>query len=153
MKSLIVLAVFGLCTSQVDAQDAKDKLAALEGRWNVTSLVVGGQPFPDKDKNRPTKLLIKGGKATFFADGEEMPNFRDLTLRPHPAPNANAIDIVRDDHSFLPCLFDLAGDDFKLAIPLIPPENAEPGFVLPKPESFDSKDKPVLVFTMTKAKD
>lgn len=150
MKPLMVLVILGLYTAHAVAQDAKEKLATLEGRWTVTSLVAGGQPI--SDKYRPTKLIIKGGKATFFAEGKEMPNFRDLTLRPHTAKNSNAIDIFRDENSFLPCLYDLADDNFKLAIPLIP-ENADPGFVLPRPESFESKDKPVIVFTMKKAKD
>jgi hypothetical protein len=150
VKLLIALALISLSSLPADAQDGKEKLAKLEGRWRVISAVAGGMPIADR--SAPTSLVIKDGKATFFAEEKAIPTFRDLTLRPDTARESKAIDFIRDGKLMLPCLCDAAGDDLKFAMPMIP-ERREPGDVIPRPESFDSKDKPVIVFTMKRIKD
>jgi uncharacterized protein (TIGR03067 family) len=150
MKLLIALALVGLSSTQAVAQDGKERLAKLEGRWRVTSFIAGGMPITDK--SAPSSLIVKDGKATFFAEEKEIPPFRNLTLRLGPAREAKAIDLIRDAKSVLPCLYDSTGDDLRIAMPMIP-EHPEPGYVIPRPASFDSKDKPVLVFIMKRIKD
>ncbi len=151
MRYAGAIAILGLCVPSAGAGDGKAGLDGLQGRWRVTSIVAGGQAVGPA-KGAPTSLVIKDRKATFFADAEAIMAFKDLALPADQAKGPKAIDLIRDERSVLPCLCDVSGDEFKLAMPMIP-EDRKPGELLPRPDSLDSKDKPVMVFTMKRLKD
>ena len=80
-----------------------------------------------------------------------MPTFKDLKLQVDAKQKPNAVDLVRGEKERLPCIFEVTADELKLAMPLVPKER-KPGEELQRPESFDSKDKPVMVLLAKRSK-
>jgi uncharacterized protein (TIGR03067 family) len=114
----------------------------MEGAWEVTSLEAIGRKAPPGEG--PERFVVREGRATFFAKGQEMPTFRQLRLDFGASKTPKAVDLVRGEGDFLPCIYELKGDELKLATPLVPP-NRKPGEPLVRPSSFDTKDKPVAL--------
>jgi uncharacterized protein (TIGR03067 family) len=102
-------------------------------------------------KEAPDKAVIKAGKATFFSQGKELPTFKDLKMEIDPKKKPKVLDLVRDEKESLPCIYELKEGEWKLAMPLVPKER-KPGEQLPRPESFDTKDKPVMVLIAKRSK-
>jgi uncharacterized protein (TIGR03067 family) len=152
MKGLIAIFVAGFIVSlglAVD-EDSKADLRKLEGTWEVVSFEVGGKKV-DPGKGAPEKAVIKDGKATFFAGGKEIPTFRNLKLELDPKKKPKEVNLVRGERERLPCIYEVTEEELKLAMPLVPKER-KPGEELSRPESFDSKDKPVVILTAKRSK-
>jgi len=130
--------------------DGKADMRKLEGTWEVVSIEAGGKKV-DAGKGAPERVVIKDGKATFFAEGKEMPTFKDLKLELDAKKKPRAVDLVRGEKESLPCIYEVTAESLKLAMPLVP-RDRKPGEALPRPESFDTKDKPVMVLTAKRAK-
>jgi uncharacterized protein (TIGR03067 family) len=148
---LVLLAACVLpAAARPDEKAAKADLAKLEGTWEVTGADVAGKKS-DAKAFGVEKLVVKDGKLTLFSGGKELRVYQ-LTLDPAKTPKAT--DLVRDRDGAkeqLPCIYQLDGDEFKLGMPLVP-KDRKPGEALPRPESFETKDKPVLVLTAKRAK-
>ncbi|HSQ56579.1 MAG TPA: hypothetical protein VLM40_12625, partial [Gemmata sp.] len=93
----------------------------------------------------PDEVVIKDGKANFLSAGKELETFRNLKIELDPKKKPRAMDLLRGPNEGLPCIYEVTATDLKIAMPLVP-KKRKPGEGLPRPESFDSKDKPVMVF-------
>jgi uncharacterized protein (TIGR03067 family) len=152
MRQFLVLLAAGslAAAARPDDKAARAELARLEGTWEVTEVETAGTKA-DAKAFGVEKVVVKGGKLTFFSGGKELRTFR-LTLDPGKQPKA--ADLSRDRGGVreqLPCVYEVDGDGFRLAMPLTP-KSQKAGEALPRPESFDTKDKPVMVLTTRRAK-
>jgi hypothetical protein len=105
----------------------------------------------DTGKGAPEKAVVKGDKVTFFSGGKEMATFRDIKLQLSPKKKPKELNFIRGGGEGLPCIYEVSETQWKLALPLVP-EKRKPGEKLMRPASFDSKDKPVMVFVMKRKK-
>jgi hypothetical protein len=58
---------------------------------------------------------------------------------------------VRGEKESLPCIYALKEEELKLAMPFVP-KGRNSGERLLRPESFETKDKPVMVLTAKRRK-
>jgi uncharacterized protein (TIGR03067 family) len=152
MRQPIAVLVAGFVVSAVTAaeDDTKAELKRFEGSWEVVSIEASLMKTAP-GKGAPQKAIIKDGKATFFAQGKELPTFKDLTLAIDPKKKPKVLDFIRGGNECLPCIYELTDQELKLAMPLVPKER-KPGDRLPRPESFDTTGKPFLVLIMKRSK-
>jgi uncharacterized protein (TIGR03067 family) len=152
IKCQVVVLVAALVVAAVAAADdaTSTDLQALEGAWDIVSIEADGMKV-DAGKGAPEKAVIKDGKATFFSQGKPIPTFKDLKLRIDATKKPRAVDLLRGDEESLPCIYEVTADELKLAMPLVPKER-KPGEALQRPESFDTKDKPVTVLLAKRSK-
>lgn len=152
MKWAIAFLVACLLVSAAQSgDDAQAELRKLEGAWHVVSFEWAGMKA-DPFKGGPEKAVIKGGKATFFTGGKEIPHLTDLKLILDPKKKPKAVDLVRGEKESLPCIYEVTADELKIAMPYVP-KDRKPGENLPRPESFDTKDKPFMVLTAKRSKE
>jgi uncharacterized protein (TIGR03067 family) len=147
---VILVASFIVSASLAADDDNKAEMQKLEGTWKIVSFEVEGRKV-DPGKGAPEKAVIKSGKATLFAGGKEIPTFRDLKLELDPKKKPKAVDLVRGEKESLPCIYEVTAKELKLAMPLIP-DKKKPTDKLSRPESFESKDKPIMIMTAKRAK-
>jgi uncharacterized protein (TIGR03067 family) len=122
----------------------KDELKKLEGTWEVTAVVGDGKEQP---KGKLDKLTIKDGTLSGFGpdlklatDATRKPKWLDLTFsREGTERTVNGI-------------YELDGDELKLAIPMAPAKGSGKGFENKRPEDFDTAGKAVMVIKAKKAK-
>ncbi len=145
-----LMAVVLIAPSEPTADDSKADLQALEGAWDVTSIVAGGKKLGLTEAPLE-KAVIKDGKATFFWQGKEIATFKDLKLQIDAKQKPKTVDLVREGSETLPCIYKIENDEWVLAMPLIPEQRA-PGEPLPRPKSFDSKDQLAVVLTAQRTK-
>ena len=150
MRWRIVTLAVGLAVVTASADDAKTELGRLEGEWEVVGVEAGGMKAP-AGSGGPEKAVVRDGTVTFFAQGKEMPTFRGLKVEADPRKKPKALDLVRGGRERLPCIYELSDGEWKLAMPLVP-KDRKPGEHLPRPESFDTKDKPVMVLVAKRGK-
>lgn len=127
------------------ADDREDELAKLAGNWKVVRLEVGGMAI-EPPPGAPQQLRVEKAMATFYADGRPIETFKDLRLVLDPKQKPKHVDLLRGEKETLPAIYEIDGDRFRLAMPLIP-EERRPGSKLPRPKSFDSKTEAVVVLT------
>jgi len=154
MKSLIAFLAVGFSVTTAVAGDEKKKaeLAKLEGTWEVVSAEVDGKKM-EGAKSGLEKLTIKGGKMTAYATGgKAVPAFKDVELVLDPGKKPSRMDMVRKGKKdVLPCIYELTGDRLQIAMPLIPKER-KPGEGLPRPTSFDTEGKAIIVLVARRSK-
>ena len=152
MKWYVAVLAAGFASAAVAAEDdAKADLAKLDGSWEIVAIEAGGMKM-DARKGAPEKAVVREGKATFFTDGKEIPTFKDMRLDLDPKKTPRSVDLVRNEKEKSPCIYEIKGGRMgKSPCPWVPKEG-KTGEKLPRPESFDSKDKPVMVMTLKRAK-
>lgn len=98
MKWFIAVLLAGCAApAGAGADDVRNaEMRKLEGDWKIQSIDIGGQK-QEAGGGAPDRVMIKDGKATFFAVGKEIPTFRDLRLDLNPAKQPKAMDLVRQD--------------------------------------------------------
>jgi uncharacterized protein (TIGR03067 family) len=149
MSSVVVVLAVALASAAADDAPSAD-LKALEGTWEVVSIDAGGMKL-EPSKAGIEKAVVKDGKVTFFVQGKEVPTFKDLKLQIDAKKKPKTLDLLRGEKEALPCIYEVTGDEWKLAMPLVP-KDRKPGEALPRPESFDSKDKPIMVVIAKRSK-
>jgi uncharacterized protein (TIGR03067 family) len=152
MKWLITIVAVGFTAAIGLAadNDAKAEMKKLEGNWEVVSIEANGMKIPVQ-KGAPEKALIANGKATFYSDGKAMPTFKDLGLELDPKKSPKEVNLVRGKGETLPCIYELSDTELKIAMPLVPLDR-KPEDKLERPNSFATKDKPVMVLTVKRVK-
>jgi uncharacterized protein (TIGR03067 family) len=133
-----------LCVPIAFADD-KDELKKLEGAWEVTDLKAAGKEEPYKGKL--DKLTIKDGTLTGF--GPEVKLSTDATKKPKWLNMTFSRDGMERTVN---AIYELSGDELKIAIPMAPGKDSGKAFENKRPESFDSTGKIVMVITAKKAK-
>ena len=154
VKGQIVALLVGFFISAATASAAQDEIDSdaplLEGTWNVASIEAGGRKM-EAAGGAPEKAVIKDGKVTFFSQGKEMSTFKNLKLQVDAKKKPKALDLVRNANETLPCIYELTQDEWKIAMPLVP-KDKKPDELLPRPESFDTSNQPVMVLTAKRVK-
>jgi uncharacterized protein (TIGR03067 family) len=148
MKSSFVALVCLQLTAAALADEQPTDLKVLEGTWKVAQLEAhGNQVTPTP--GMPDQIVFRGDKATFLAQGRELPRFGNMLMMTDVRV-PQSLTFIRDNLELLPCLFEVIDDELKLAMPMVPtPRGRE---VLTRPESFDSIDKPVAIMTLKRIK-
>lgn len=123
------------------AEEDKAALEALSGVWDVVAIQVGGRTV-DVGNGSPDKIVIKSGKITIWAQDKPFAIFKDGAIELGPKKNPRAIDVVLAQGTRIPAIYELKDKELKLAIPRAPDKPDEP---LMRPESFDTKGRPVVL--------
>jgi len=134
-----------LVSGPVLATDEKDEMKKLDGRWDVTALVMAGTETP-ADK-RPKSLTIKAGVLTGF--GPEMNLATDATKSPKWL---NMTFKREGTESTVNAVYALDGDTLKICLPLAPAKGQGKGFENKRPEGFETKDKAEMMIALKRAK-
>jgi uncharacterized protein (TIGR03067 family) len=150
MKWWINCLVLAPLALQANAGSEKADRAKMEGTWEIVALDIAGKQTP-AGPDSLDRIVIKGAKATFFAGKKELPTFKDIDLRLDPAKKPRAVDFVRAGRETLPCLYEVTDDTLKFVIPLVPTKR-KPGDELPRPQSFETRDRPVMLVTAKRSK-
>ncbi|HVK10206.1 MAG TPA: TIGR03067 domain-containing protein [Gemmataceae bacterium] len=127
------------------ADDPKDELSKLEGKWEVVTVVGAGKDLP-RDKG-PQALTIKAGTLTglgpevkLATDATKKPKWLNMTFsREGTSVSVNAI-------------YDLDGDTLRICLPAAPGKGSGKPFENKRPEGFDTKDKPEVMMQLKRAK-
>ncbi|WP_020472757.1 TIGR03067 domain-containing protein [Zavarzinella formosa] len=153
MKRVIAIfvAVIIIPAGIAAEDESKADLRKMEGTWEIVAFEMSGKKM-DAGKGSLEKIVIKDGKMTLFAAGMEIPTFKGLKLELNTTLKPKAADMLRGEKETLPCIYELTVNELKLAMPLVP-KDRKPGEKLPRPESFDSKDKPFMVLTAKRGKE
>jgi uncharacterized protein (TIGR03067 family) len=131
------------------ADDAKDEMKKLEGAWKVATAEIDGNPFDGKQFGM-NGLVIANGKLNFQNDGKTIMAF---TFTVDPSKKPTAMDWVKDKESMtLPTIYLLEGDALKLCMPLLPKKGSGDKIEIKRPESFDTKGKPVMTMMLKREK-
>ncbi len=156
LKGTVLILTTGLLLGAGAANDAaKAELKKLQGTWKVVSMEMAGKPLPP-DKVGDTQIVVKDDVMTIGAkDGKG--NSMRVTLDPSTKPKAIDLLITRGDEKISwKCIYSLEGDTFKFVMPLAPTKGQKiagvPYGAVQRPESFDGKDKPFMVFTAERQK-
>lgn len=152
VKRLLAMLVVGFVVSFGVAADDKnkDELKKFEGTWDIESIEADGRKLP-RGMGAPERAVVEAGKISFFTGGKKMPTFRDLALEFDPKSKPKAVNLVRGKNERLPCIYEVTERSLKLAIPLIPRQR-DPKEPLPRPKSFETKGKPIMVLTAKRGK-
>jgi uncharacterized protein (TIGR03067 family) len=141
-----------LCVPSVAAadDDVKADLAKLESNWEVESVEMAGRKIRGADFGLE-RIVIKDGRLTFFGPKGEMPVFKNVRLELDPNQRPKAVDLVLDGKGNYPCIYEVKDDELKLGAPVIT-KVIKPNEPLPRPDSFDTKDKQVMTFIAKRAR-
>ena len=127
------------------ADDPKDELSKLEGKWEIVTIVGAGKDLP-RDKG-PQALTIKAGALTGF--GPEVKLTTDATKKPkwlNMTFSREGVDVTVN------AIYDLDGDTLKICLPAAPGKGSGKAFENKRPESFDTKDKPEMMLHLKRGK-
>jgi uncharacterized protein (TIGR03067 family) len=144
MKLLAIAAALVLV-----AADAADEAKKLQGDWKVVAAEAGGMKVDDKLKD--AYLIVKGDKFIMADKGKGKEN-KELVFKIDPNKKPKQLDLTdptRPNVPSIPCIYSLEGDQLKVCIPLVEKGKKTD---LKRPESFDTKDKPLMTFTAKRAK-
>lgn len=143
------LILFVTATWASAAEDAKEELKKLQGRWQVASAEIDGN-LADGKKFGITGLIVTDAKLQFQNDGKDVMSF---AFTADPSKKPKAMDWVKDKNSItLPTIYSLEGDELKLCMPLLPKKGSGDMVEIKRPESFDTKGNPVLTIVLKREK-
>jgi uncharacterized protein (TIGR03067 family) len=149
-RALLALSVALLLAADNPALDAgKEEAKKLEGAWDIISGVVAGKKVPPAVLP-VTQLIIKGDQLRLKL---KEPGITEWTFKVDPAKKPKEIDLTpKGAKRALPCIYSLEGTELRLCMPLPPAKGEEKGLSVKRPDSFDTKGKPVLLLVAVRAK-
>jgi uncharacterized protein (TIGR03067 family) len=130
--------------------DAVDKeMKSLQGKWKVMSIVAAGndQKLGKDDEG----FIVINENSLAFTDKNGKEEMK-ATFKINPTTKLKSMDWAtkRGDMPIdIPLIYSLEGDDLKIVMPLVEKGKGE----TPKrPDTFDTKDKPLMLFTLKRVK-
>ena len=138
--TVIALATFLLAADAPKEDAVQQEVQKLQGTWKVVKFEAGGM---DQTANGPKEIVVKGDEFRGLA-----PNAK-FTIDPSKEPKA--LDLVDKDDAkkVFPLIYELSGDELKIAFPLVA---AGKGEQPKRPDGFQTKDKPVALITAKREK-
>jgi uncharacterized protein (TIGR03067 family) len=137
---LVTVFVIGLLLAADAPKDEaiQKEVKKLQGTWKVVAFEVGGKVQPG-----PKQLVIKGEDFEGLA-----PNVK---FRIDPSKKPKTLDLINKDDpkKVFPLIYELNGDELKIVIPLV---EAGKGEEAKRPDSFQTKDKPLGLITAKREK-
>jgi len=141
MRIAMVILLAGALVARADD---KDEVKKLDGSWEVISVTAGGKDLP---KDKAPNLTIKEGKMTGF--GPEIKLATDATKK----PKWLNMTFTRDGlEQTVNAIYELDGDELKIAMPLAPAKGSGAAFENKRPENWDTTDKPIMLIKAKKSK-
>jgi uncharacterized protein (TIGR03067 family) len=139
MMVIPVVALF-LAAAAPGGETVQQEMKKLQGTWKVTRFEVGGK---DQTAQGPKEIVIKGDELQGLA-----PNVK---FRIDPTKKPKTLDLIdRDDaKKIFPLIYELKDDELKIVIPLVP---AGKGETPKRPDSFETKDRPLALITAKREK-
>jgi uncharacterized protein (TIGR03067 family) len=139
MMVIPMLALFLAAAAPKD-EAVKKELKKLQGTWKVIRFEAGGK---DETAKGPKEIVIKGDELRGLA-----PNVK---FRIDPAKKPKTLDLIDkgDPKRIFPLIYELKDDELKIVIPLV---RAGKGEAPKRPDSFETKDKPLALITAKREK-
>jgi uncharacterized protein (TIGR03067 family) len=149
MKSRYLFMVLALALLAADKKSdgVTKELNALQGEWTLVALEAGGKKLGEGQGEimviKDDTLIMKN------KDGSENMKAK-FTIDPTGKIKSMDWATKRGDMPIdIPLIYSLEGDDLKIVMPLVEKGKGE----TPKrPETFDTKDKPLMLFTLKRLK-
>jgi uncharacterized protein (TIGR03067 family) len=118
----------------------QQEVKKLQGTWKVVAFEVGGM---DQSAKGPKEIVIKGDEFQGLA-----PNVK---FRIDPTTTPKTLDLIDkvDPKKVYLLIYELKDDKLKIVFPLV---QAGKGEKPKRPESFQTKDKPLALITVTRGK-
>jgi uncharacterized protein (TIGR03067 family) len=146
LTEIAVIAAFVVgssATALADEKQIKDELKKIEGKWQIVATEANGAALPKKGDDKAI-LTFTDSKMTGF--GPEM----TFTIAPDQKPkHITLVAKLKDREITVNSIYELDGDELKIVIPLVEkgkgPENK-------RPDNFETKDKPVMLLKLKRAK-
>ena len=141
--------VAGRKAAEAMRKAVKTEMDGLEGTWDVVSAEYQGKAM--EADNSPATAVIHDGKATFSFSKKSGKDAWEIKLDVNPRPKLKESNLLRPSGERLPCIYERTDDTLKLAMPAVPKERKldEP---IPRPASFESKDKQVVILVAKRKK-
>jgi uncharacterized protein (TIGR03067 family) len=148
MKNVASVAAAFLLLSglAVAGGDAKRETKLLEGTWKVTAAEVSGENV-GLEKLGVDQILFKGDRVVLKNRGKDVAAFV-YTVDPGRKPKEVTL-LKEQEKQSLPCIYAVDGDELKWCMPL---PVATKKVRLQRPESFATKDRPVMLLTARREK-
>jgi uncharacterized protein (TIGR03067 family) len=147
-SSLLVILVCLILRVSLFAGDAVQEKKKLEGTWTVVAIEAAGKTLP-VNKVGIEQIIITADTVTLKMQGREGSNFGwlvDAMRRP------KWIDWIREkDKTLLPGIYTIEKEELRVCLPLVSPEK-NPAELLLRPDSFDTKDKLVMLLVAKRGK-
>lgn len=144
MKRLTSAAVAFLVlggTAAGGGGDAKREMKLLEGTWKVTAAEVSGKRV-GLEKLGVDQIVFAGGRVLWKNQGKEVANFA-YSVDPGRTPKEMNL-LKEKERQTLPSIYALDGDELKWCLPMA---SATEKVRLRRPESFETKDAPLILLT------
>jgi len=118
----------------------QQEVRKLQGTWKVVSFEASGT---DQTAKGPKEIVIKGDELRGLA-----PN---VSFRIDPAKKPKTLDLIDkgDSKKIFPLIYELKDDELKIVFPLV---QASKGEQPKRPDSFQTKDKPLALLTAKREK-
>jgi uncharacterized protein (TIGR03067 family) len=142
----VAVALLGLCGLAVAGGEAKKDAKLLEGTWKVVTAEVGGEKVA-LEKLGVEQILFKGDRVVLKNHGKEVAAFA-YTVDPSQKPKAMTL-VKEKENQSLPCIYAVNGDELKWCMPLAA---AKEKVRLRRPETFETKDLPVMLLIAKREK-
>jgi uncharacterized protein (TIGR03067 family) len=126
--------------------DAKKEMKNLEGTWKVTDAEVAGKKV-GPEKLGVEQIVFAGGRVLLKNQGKEVAVF---AYSVDPGRTPREMDLLKEkERQTLPTIYALDGDELKWCMPLA---TATEKVRLRRPESFETKDQPLILLTARREK-
>ncbi len=146
MMRFLTCLLLCLATPLLAADESAEELKKFEGNWDVIDFDFAGKKV-DSQKGAPDKATVKNGVIDFSLNGQVIPHFSGLQIAIREVEGKRLLNLTRKGNETLPCLYELDEQGLKIAMPLV--SQAEKNEArLARPESFETKDKPVVVMKL-----
>lgn len=149
MRNWIAVLAVGLAAAwPLPGQDtqpkndtAREEQKKLQGTWKIVSAESMGKAAPVKDTGIDT-LVIKDDKVVFSLNGKLV---KILSIVLDPTKKPKTIDLLNLEMTgsiAVPGIYELAGDELKICVHMLPKKGTAPTTPIERPTSFDTKDRP-----------
>lgn len=146
MTRFLICLVLCLAAPLLAADQFAAELKKFEGNWGVVEFEFAGKKV-DSQTGAPEKATVKNGVIDFSLKGQVIPHFSGLLITIREVEGKRLLNLTRNGNETLPCLYEFNEPSLKIAMPMVSTvkKAADP---LARPDSFETKDKPVVVMTL-----
>jgi uncharacterized protein (TIGR03067 family) len=136
----IPMVAFLLAADAPGDEAVQQEVKKLQGTWKVVGFEVAGK---DQIAKGPKQIVIKGDELQGLA-----PNVK---FRIDPSKKPRALDLIDkgDSKKVFPLIYELKDDELRIAFSLV---RAGAGEAPKRPDSFQTKDKPLALITAKREK-
>jgi uncharacterized protein (TIGR03067 family) len=147
-RCVVALVTLLLIAGDTKSGAVDKEMKALQGEWKLVRAEAGGmQVISEKDE----MLVVIKGDSLALRNKNGQDDMKS-TIKIDPTAKIKTMDWAtkRGNQAIdVPLIYSLEGDDLKFVMPLVEKGKGE----TPKrPDTFDTKDKPLMLFTLKRVK-